>query len=344
MTPWWRPDRFSKKIEFVKARARILAALRNYFWSAGFVEVDTPALQVSPGLEPHLHAFKTEYKLPHGGAKELYLCTSPEFACKKLLAAGMERIYQLAHVFRNNEGSSRHSPEFMMLEWYRAEAGYRELMDDSIALLRHAAQAAGAKKILRYKDRTCDPFKDAETLTMQEAFQRYTDIDLMATVDNAQKIGGQARRIGIQVSPDDSWDDIVLRILGEKIEPNLGVERPCFLTDYPISMAALARPKQTDPRLAERFELYVCGLELANAFVELTDAKVQRTRFEADMELKKKLYGESYPIDDDFIAMLEHGMPSAAGIALGVDRLVMLATHAEHINDVLWAPVAGTEE
>jgi lysyl-tRNA synthetase class 2 len=342
---WWRPDRFSKKRKNLEMRAKIFAALRIYFEKQAFVEVDVPALQVSPGLEPHLHAFETRYELPHGGEQKLYLHTSPEFTCKKLLAAGMERIYQLGHVFRNREGSSRHHPEFMMLEWYRAGGGTKDLMEDCVSLLHATLHAAGRDKF-SCNGFMCDGFAEAEILTVQEAFQRHLGVDMLATIDNPlnpspDKLALVAKKHAIYVAKDDRWDDIALRLMAEKIEPNLGIRQPCFLTDYPICMAALARPKPEAPHLAERFELYVCGLELANGFVELTDAKLQRSRFEADMDLKEKLYGYRLPLDEDFLTALSR-MPQAAGIALGVDRLVMLAVVADDINDVIWAPVAGT--
>jgi lysyl-tRNA synthetase class 2 len=346
MTSWWRPDRFAKKRNNLEARAKIFRAIRSYFDGQGFFEVDTPALQISPGLEPHLTAFETRYVTPHGDSHTLYLATSPEFSCKKLLVAGMERIYQLSHVFRNAEGSSRHHPEFTLLEWYRVGAGYDELMQDCEQLLK-AAGAVTCKTIVSYNGIACDMTKPAERLSVQDAFKRFVDIDLLGTIDDPhdpkpERLRVLAHAIGIRTHEDDRWDDIALRILGEKIEPYLGKDRPCFLMDYPLCMAALSRPKPTDGRVAERFELYVSGLELANAFVELTDPKIQRARFEADMDLKQQIYGTRYPIDEDFLKALEHGMPDAAGIALGVDRLVMLAAGTENIDDVVWAPVAHT--
>lgn len=346
MIPWWRPDRFAHKREKLEMRAKIFARMRDYFARENFIEVDTPALQVSPGLEPHLAAFATDYVTPQGEKHRLYLATSPEFSCKKLLVAGMPRIYQLSHVFRNGEGSSRHHPEFTLLEWYRAGAGYRELMRDCEALLRAVADVA-QRATVSYRGVSCDMTKPARVLSVQEAFAEFTGIDLLGSIADPhdpqpEKLRELAGQIGVRTHADDSWDDIALRILGEKIEPFLGRDVPCFLTDYPLCMAALARPKPADARVAERFELYVCGLELANAFVELTDPALQRARFEKDMALKEKLYGTRYPVDEDFLRALEHGMPDAAGIALGLDRLVMLAAGSEDIADVLWAPVAFT--
>lgn len=192
----------------------------------------------------------------------------------------------------------------------------------------------------------CDPFAPWESLSVPDAFTRYARIDLMATAPDplapdAALLRRAAAAQGVRVSEEDSWDDVFFRVMGERIEPFLGKDRPTFLCDYPVSMAALARPKPEDPRLAERFELYIAGYELANAFGELTDPDEQLRRFEADMELKEKLHGERYPVDMDFIAALRHGMPPSSGIALGVDRLVMLCAGTEDINDVLWLPVCG---
>lgn len=340
---WWQPEQFAKKRATLEARAKILQSLRDYFAKEDFVEVDTPALQRSPCMEPHLHAFKTELQNPHGDTHPFYLATSPEFTCKKLLVAGMERIYQLSHMYRNAESSSRHHPEFMLLEWYRVGGDYDALMDDCAAILK-AACAVTQRTHCDYNGMSCDIMQTPTRITVAEAFFKYADIDVLATMDDAHhptatNIMAEAKRIGVRTAPDDNWDDVVLRIIGEKIEPHLGKDAPCFLTDYPLPLAALARAKPSNGRVAERFELYVCGLELANAFVELTDAGIQRSRFDADMALRQQRYGNAYPIDEEFLAALEYGMPQAAGIALGVDRLVMLATGAQHIDDVLWASV-----
>ena len=334
---WWNSSRFAARRNFLESRARVLKALRLWFDSEGFTEVDTPALQVSPGLEPHLKAFATWVETPEGEKRLRYLHTSPEFTMKKLLAAGMDRIYQLGHVFRNGEGAGTHSPEFTMAEWYRTGAHYTDLMVDCAAVMQAACKAAGTS-VLRWRGRVCDPFAPWEVLSVPEAFQRHCGIDLLATNGDVRSLDAAAAPIGIRRHEGDSWDDLFFRIMLDRIEPHLGMGRPTMLADYPVAMAALARPKPEEPRLAERFELYACGVELANGFGELTDAVIQRQRFEADMDLKQRLYGERYPIDEDFLAALAQ-MPEAAGIALGVDRLIMLATGAESIEDVLWAPV-----
>ncbi len=342
--PPWRPDRLGRRLPLLMKRGHILRALRRWFDEQGFVEVETPALQVSPGMEVHLKAFATEIESPNAARAQLYLHTSPEFAMKKLLAGGVPRLFQFARVWRNGERSNLHHPEFTMLEWYRAEADYEALMDDCEALLRAALAASGEARLV-WQDIRSDPSQPFERLSVAEAFQRHAGIDLLATAPDphapdAKALGSAAARAGIKPRDSDSWEDIFFRVLLERIEPRLGVGRPTILCDYPVSMAALSRPKAGDPRLAERFELYACGVELANAFGELTDATVQRRRFEADRATRQALYGAAYPIDEDFLAALEHGLPACAGIALGFDRLVMLATGAARIDDVLWLPVA----
>jgi elongation factor P--(R)-beta-lysine ligase len=342
---WWRPDRLAARRDNLLARGRILGAVREFFAAEGFTEVQTPALQVSPGLEPHLKAFATQLHDPRdGGMHPHYLHTSPEFAMKKLLAGGMERIWQLAPVFRDGERGATHHPEFAMLEWYRAGATYRDLMVDCEKLLRAAQAAAGATALSR-DGKTADARLPFERLSVAEAFLRYVNIDILATAPDPAHpdfalLAAVAERIGIVPHPGDDWEALYFRIFLDRIEPHLGIGAPTILFDYPVSMAALSRRKPDDPRLAERFELYVCGLELANAFQELTDPEEQRARFLADQARKQALYGETYPIDEDFLAALEHGLPNCAGIALGFDRLVMLCTGAAHIEDVLWAPVS----
>jgi elongation factor P--(R)-beta-lysine ligase len=345
VTPsWWRPDRLMARRANLARRGDILAAVRDFFARAGYAEVDTPALQLSPGLEPHLRAFATVLHDPaEGGARPRYLHTSPEFAMKKLVAGGMPRIWQLAHVYRDGERSATHHPEFAMLEWYRASSSYRDLMAECETLL-VLAQAAAARPALCWRGKSADARLPWQHLSVAEAFTHHAGIDLLATAPeparpDAALLAAAAARIGIAPHPGDDWETLYFRIFLERIEPKLGIGAPTILYDYPLALAALSRPKQDDPRLAERFELYVCGLELANAFSELTDAAEQRRRFAAEQARKQALYGETYPIDEDFLAALDHGLPECAGIALGFDRLVMLATGAEHIEEVLWAPV-----
>lgn len=341
-SPWWSPAVHADRRPFLLARQRVQAALRAFFGARGFMEVETPILQVSPGNEVHLQAFATELELPDGTRVPRYLHTSPEFTAKKLMAAGETRLFTLARVFRNGERTALHHPEFTMLEWYRAGETYEALMRDCTALLAVTAETVGAREF-HYGGHVCDVGLAPERLTVAEAFQRHAGIDLMESVgvegNDRERLWQAAHAAGIRVAADDTWADVFTRVMVEKIEPRLGIGRPTILCEYPISEAALARPKPEDPRLAERFELYVCAVELANGFGELTDADEQRRRFVGWMDEKERLYGGRYPIDEDFLAALAV-MPEASGIALGFDRLVMLAAGARRIEDVLWAPVA----
>jgi lysyl-tRNA synthetase class 2 len=341
-SPWWDPGRHADRRPFLLARARIVAAFRRWFERHGFVEVETSILQVSPGNEAHLHAFATRITGTDGvDGGPLYLHTSPEFACKKLLAAGESRIATFARVFRNRERGPLHHPEFTMLEWYRAREPYGTLVEDCAALLAEAADVAGAKE-LTFGGQSVDPGLAPERLTVAEAFQRYAGIDLLATLSpddgDTVALATAARAVGIRVAADDTWSDIFSRVLVERIEPRLGHGRATILDEYPSVEAALARRTPHDPRVAERFELYACGVELANAFGELTDAVEQRRRFLLEMAEKQRVYGERYPLDEELLAALAV-MPPTSGIALGFDRLVMLATGAQRIEQVLWAPV-----
>jgi elongation factor P--(R)-beta-lysine ligase len=319
------------------ARGRIRAAIRSHFEAEGFIEVECGALQISPGNEAHLHALKTPVIGPAAQMETRYLHTSPEFACKKLLAAGEERIFTFAPVFRNRERGPLHAPEFTMLEWYRARAPYETVMAEAARLLSLAAEAAGTGR-LSYRGGTLDPSLPPERITVSEAFERHAGIDLLATQGDRDALAAQAG--DIRMAPDDNWSDLFSRILARKIEPKLGLERPTLLYDYPAIEAALARPAARDPRVAERFELYALGVELANGFGELTDPAIQRARFEAEMDEKQRVHGESYPIDEGFLAALAI-MPEASGVALGFDRLVMLAMGAPHIDHVIWTPYEG---
>lgn len=343
-SPWWTPSVHADRRPFLLARNAITRAVRGWFEGQGFVEVEAAALQVSPGNEAHLHAFQTTMLSLAGEPDQtFYLHTSPEFACKKLLAAGEDRIFDFARVWRNRERGPLHHPEFVMLEWYRAGAPYETLMDDCATLLAIAAETAGTKTFA-FRGMDCDPFAKPERLSVAQAFDRHAGVDLLASLDaNGQTdrdaLAAEAKAAGIRVADDDSWADVFSRVIVEKVEPKLGQGRATILCEYPVAEAALARPKPGDPRVAERFELYACGVELANAFGELTDPAEQRRRFVAEMDEKARIYGERYPIDEDFLAALEI-MPEASGSALGFDRLVMLAAGASRVDQVMWVPVA----
>lgn len=342
-SPWWTPRVHADRRPFLIGRNAIQAALRLYFGRHDFLEVDTAALQVSPGNEAHLHAFSTTAIGNDGQPFPLYLHTSPEFACKKLLAAGEPRLACFAHVYRNRERGPLHHPEFTMLEWYRAGEDYERLMEDCAALLALAAETAGTRQFA-FNGGVCDPFAPPERLSVADAFEHHAGIDLLASTSahgetDYEHLATELRRVGIRVADDDNWADLFSRVLVEKIEPHLGFGNPVILDRYPVAEAALARPAADDPRVAERFELYACGVELANGFGELTDPQEQRRRFLMEMAEKQRVYGETYPLDEDFLAALEI-MPQASGIALGFDRLVLLATGAQRIDQVLWTPVA----
>jgi len=317
------------------ARNRIISDIRAWFAAQDFLEVDTPTLQISPGNEAHLHGFETKLIHTDGTASKRYLHTSPEFACKKLLAAGEGRIFFLGHVFRNREQTPTHAPEFTMLEWYRAAAPYRAIIEDTLALVRLAAR----ETTFNWRGRVCDPLAEAEWLTVAEGFQKYAGVDLLSTL-----VGNQPDRDALaNVSPvafqkDESWSDIFSRIMVEKVEPHLGNGRVTVFYEYPSCEAALARVCAHNNRVAERFELYASGVELANGFGELTDAEEQRRRFEEEMAIKQRVYGERYPIDEELLEALIL-MPEASGVALGLDRLIMLATGATRIDQVQWGSV-----
>jgi len=323
------------------ARGRIKTAIRDWFVSQGFVEVETGCLQVSPGNETHLHAFRTELVGTDLSRRDLYLHTSPEFAMKKLLAAGETKIFTFAPVFRNRERGALHAPEFTMLEWYRADEGYETLWSDCTAILKIASKVARHSP-WSYRGKTCDPTGTFQKLTLAQAFEQFVDIMLRETLSkdgvDRTRLAALAEASGIRVGKDDTWSDIFSRALVEKIEPNLGSPQPTILYEYPAHEAALARPSPESPTVAERFELYACGVELANGFGELTDAEEQRRRFETWMADKSRIYGERYPIDEDFLSALATMQPSS-GCALGFDRLVMLATGAERIDQVIWTPL-----
>ena len=292
---FWAPGAHAARRPYLLARGRIMASLRAWFARQDFVEVESAALQVSPGNETHLHAFSTELINPGGERRRLYLHTSPEFACKKLLAAGESRVVSFARVFRNRERGALHHPEFTMLEWYRANATYETLMDDCAAVLAETARAAGTKEF-RFRGKTIDPLAPAERLTVADAFARYAGIDLLATVKKGRgdraALAAEATRIGVSTAADDTWGDVFSRVLAERIDPHLGIGRATILNEYPLPLAALARTKAGSDWVAERFELYACGVEIANAFGELTDVAEQRSRFEAAMAAKPRSHGE----------------------------------------------------
>ncbi len=328
MAPRWHPERFAARLPYLRRRALLLDAVRAFFRARAYLEVETPYAVSAPGEEVHLRAFATERETPEGARERLYLHTSPEFAMKRLLVGGCGPIFQIARVWRNGEGSALHAPEFTMLEWYRPGASLSSLIEETASLLRAVlAPVVACRGIVT-------EISNYERITVAAAFSRYVGVDILAHGENAAALAAAA---GERLRPGESAEDLFFRLLLGRIEPRLGRARPSFLTHWPAAQAALARRDPTDPRVAERFELFVCGIELANAFIELTDADEQRQRFLADRARRAALYGgATWEMDEDFLAALAHGMPPSGGVALGFDRLAMIAAGANDINDVLW--------
>jgi lysyl-tRNA synthetase class 2 len=328
-TPVWHASNLAARLPFLRRRAALTTATRAFFAARGYTEVETPYAVPVPGEDVHLSAFATRRVRPDGTTEPLWLHTSPEFAMKRLLAGGSGPIFQFARVWRNGEAGALHAPEFTMLEWYRPGAGMNSLIAETTELL-HAVlpEVVSVRGVTTSLART-------ERLTVAEAFDRYAGADVLATADDAPALAAAS---GATLRDNESWEDLFFRLLLERIEPHLGRAHPTFLTHWPAAQAALARRDPADPRVAERFELFVCGIELANAFVELTDAVEQRQRFLADRARRHALYGPDWELDEDFLAALAEGLPPCAGIALGFDRLAMIASGADRIGQVLWLP------
>jgi len=298
-----------------------------------------------PGMEVHLRAFRTAFR-PHLGAGResvLWLRTSPELALKRLLVAGAGPVFELAKVWRNGELSPRHAPEFTMLEWYRPGLTLDGLMEETELLLRSVCPA-----VVAHEGVATDLSRPFERLTMAEAFRRHCNgLDILSTVEATTAEGDPAalheaaRSAGLELPGGLGWEDAFFHLVLTHIEPRIGRDRATFLTHWPAPQAALARRDPRDPRAALRFELFAAGIELANAFDELTDAAEQRARFHRDVEARKAEAGEEgWEVDEDFLTALEHGMPAGSGIALGFDRLAMLASGARDISQILWLPSA----
>ena len=317
------------RIGFLRRRARLAQATRAFFDARGYLEVETSYAVSAPGEEVHLQPFATELRTSAGDTRKLWLNTSPEFAMKRLLVAGAGPIFQLARVWRNGEAGELHAPEFTMLEWYRPGAGLTALMDETEAYLRAVLPPVCTRAGI-----TVDLAR-FERLTMADAFTRFAGADLLATLGDAPALAASA---GASLRSGEDWEDLFFRLLLERIEPQIGRIHPTFLTHWPAAQAALAVRDPADPRVALRFELFACGMELANAFEELTDAGEQRARFVADRVRRHAITGPDWPLDEDFLAALAHGMPQNSGIALGFDRLAMLATGARRIDQVQWLP------
>ncbi len=353
---WWQPERHADRRPALLARGAIKSAIRAWFEAQGFVEVDTGCLQVSPGNETHLHAFSTELVRPDLSTQELHLHTSPEIACKKLLAAGEQKIFTFAQVFRNRERGALHHPEFTMLEWYRADQSMHSVMADCEEIVRIAAETADRSE-WSWREMTTDVGKPPVVLSCNDVFQKHLGIDLSESLANGvpdrDKLASSAQQKGVSIANDDTWSDIFSRCL-VAIEPMIwttppvqnqidGKQVPVFLNRYPVNEAPLAQPDPDDPCFAERFELFISGVELANGYGELNNGSLLRERLKSEMDEKQRIYGERYPIDEDFIEACS-AMPPAAGCALGFDRLVMLALGAERIDQIIWTPLGDAAQ
>lgn len=341
MMPWWEKEKLQDRMPFLNARNLAKNAIRKWFETQDFIEVETAQLQTSPGNEVHLLGLETQWTSPELETTQMFLATSPEFACKKLIAGGMERIFEFARVFRNRDLSPIHTPEFTMLEWYRTNQDWNIAIDDTWAICVAAANAIGAR-YFRHKNIEILINVTPQRLTLQEAFLNFANIDMLSTISNngemaRDEFANLAIKSGINIDDTDNWSDIFTKVLVAKIEPNLGINAPIILCEYPVPEGALAQKCAHDNRVVERFELYICGVEIANGFGELIDANEQRQRFENAMQEQTKIYGKSYPIDYDLLDAISH-MPPTSGVALGFDRLLMLITGARNINDVLWSP------
>ncbi len=314
-------------------RGQVVRGVRAFFEARGYLEVDTPCLVPTPGEEVHLRPFRTVLERPDGGREPLWLHTSPEFAMKRIVAATGLPVFQLARVWRNNEDGALHAPEFTMLEWYRPGADLHSLLDETECLLQRLLPPVVERNGIPV--RLDGRF---ERLTVADAFFRHVGVDVLGTQDDAAALALEA---GVALRCGETWEDLFFRLLLERVEPAIGRDRPTFLTHWPAAQAALACRDSADGRAALRFELYAAGIELANAFEELTDPVEQRQRFVADRARRAALPGydaaTDWPMDEALLAALPH-LPPCAGIALGLDRLVMLGTGAGRIGAVQWRP------
>ena len=319
----------------LKTRAAILRAIRAWFDTEGFIEADVDARVRVPGGETHLSAFR---------AGDRYLHTSPEFSLKKLIATGAGPLYFLGHVWRDEPVAKRHLTEFTMAEWYRIDAGWRRVAEDTVTLIQTAGQASAVKH-LRTDQALCDLDQAPIWLSVDDAFASAGLPGLLETLapdgtPDRNKLASLAEAAAFPTQADDDWSDMFSKLLTGRMEPTLPKDKIVILHDYPAPEAALAQRSKANPRVAERFEVYACGVELANGFGELTDPVEQRTRFEAAMAEKQRRYGAAWPIDDALLDALTD-MPETAGCALGVDRLVQLCVGAPRILDVVWSGAIG---
>lgn len=329
-------DQSSTRKQYV-VRSHVIKSIRDFFWKKDFLEVETPQLVNLPSMEPYLEVFETTLLDEEKKEYRAFLTSSPEFSMKKLLAGGYENIFQICKSYRNQEGwSSRHNPEFTILEWYRTKADYTNIMDDCENLFRHIGKELNQTQ-LEYQGRTFDLSKPWQRISVAEAFALYSEIDTDTLLDH-QKLLVVAKEKGYTIEKQTTWEQAFNQIFLNEVEPHLGRTEPTILYDYPAEMAALSRRKQNDPRFAERFEFYIAGLELGNAFSELTDWQEQLKRLKADRQEKENLERTLFDVDQDFINALKSGVEDCAGIAVGVDRICMLFMNVPTIQETLFFP------
>ncbi len=355
---WQRLQTNPEKIEFFRKREKIINAIRAFFKTDGFLEIDTPLMVRSPGMEPYLEVFETTLKDDQGKTERAFLLTSPEYALKKLLVAGIPKLFQICKSFRNGEGKSRkHNSEFTIMEWYRTNADYTDIMKDCENLFAHIAHTLSRHPEQRpakladvegslswmYQGKPYDLTTPWERISVSEAFQKYCRIDVETLMDETRLLTAGKKR-GFAIDANTTWEQIYNQFFLNDIEPHLGVDRPTIIYDFPASQASLSKRKTDDSRFAERFEFYVAGIEMGNAFSELTDSEEQLKRFEIERQERENLGKTMYDIDMDYIEALRAGLPATGGIAVGIDRIVMFFANAEHISDVVAFPVSDLWE
>lgn len=341
-TTWQRLLQHPEKIEFLRKRERIIDEVRAFFKADGFLEIDSPLMVKSPGMEPYLEVFETTLIDDEHKKQRAFLLTSPEYALKKLLVAGIPKLFSICKSFRNGEGlSHKHNPEFSIMEWYRTNADYTDIMRDCENLFVHLCKKISPPTeggdqgvVWEYQGKQYDLTTPWERISVAGAFEKYCGMDIDTMLDE-QKIKEAGMKRGFQVSSDTTWEQMYNQFFLNDIEPHLGVDRPTIIYDFPASQASLSKKKTDDPRFAERFEFYVAGIEMGNAFSELTDAEEQLKRFEIERAERESLGKTMYDIDMDYIEAIRTGLPPTGGIAVGIDRIVMFFANAPSIQDVL---------
>lgn len=337
MKNWQKIKEDKSNLDKFLVREKVVDGIREFFKSDGFLEVETPLLVPQPGTEPYLEMFETELITLAGNKSRAFLTTSPELSMKKLLAAGIGNCFQVTRSFRNGEGvGGTHNSEFTILEWYRENADYTNIMDDFEKMMRLLLTKFTDGSKLTYLGQEYD-LSVVTKISIAEAFEKYAMVDTDTMIDEEKLVEAAANK-GYNVNQDTRWEEAFYQIMGNEIEPELAkIKNLVILYDYPVSQAALSIKKPSDPRFAERFEVYLAGMELGNAFSELNDPAEQRARMEADLLERKKLGKKEFGLDEDFLEALAT-MPKSAGIAVGVDRLCMLFADTENIADVVFFP------